>query len=119
LLYGLLPPLQKRLDHRQRDQSVKPVDWVEVADNDLESTASVFADLPKGATAVVGVGGGKALDVAKYVGFLSRLPYYAVPTSLSNDGFCSPQSSLTVRGKRRSLSAALPFGVVIDTDRKR
>jgi glycerol-1-phosphate dehydrogenase [NAD(P)+] len=34
---------------------------------------------------------------------------------LSNDGFCSSQSSLTIRGNRRSLPAALPFGVVIDT----
>src|SRR5206468_761181 len=97
-----------------QDQEVEPAAWVEVADNDLESAARLFADLPKGATAVVGVGGGKALDVAKYVGFLGRLPYYAVPTSLSNDGFCSPQSSLTVRGKRRSLPAALPFGVVME-----
>jgi glycerol-1-phosphate dehydrogenase [NAD(P)+] len=87
---------------------------VEVTDNDLESAARLFADMPKGVAAVVGVGGGKALDVAKYVGFLSRLPYYAVPTSLSNDGFCSPQSSLTIRGKRRSLPAALPFAVVVD-----
>ena len=36
-------------------------------------------------------------------------------TSLSNDGFCSPQSSLTVRGQRRSLAAAMPRAVVIDT----
>ncbi len=112
---GLAAPLPDRLAAGLKGQSVEPVAWVEVANNDLESTARVFADLPKGASAVVGVGGGKALDVAKYVGFLSRLPYYAVPTSLSNDGFCSPQSSLTVRGKRRSLPAALPFGVVIDT----
>ena len=45
-----------------------------------------------------------------------RLPYYAVPTSLSNDGFCSPQSSLTLAGRRRSLAAALPFAVVVDTE---
>jgi glycerol-1-phosphate dehydrogenase [NAD(P)+] len=112
---GLPPPLPDRLAASLREQSVVPVARVEVSDNDLESTARLFADLPKGASAVVGVGGGKALDVAKYVAFLSRLPYYAVPTSLSNDGFCSPQSSLTIRGKRRSLPAALPFGVVIDT----
>ena len=112
---GLTPPLPDRVAAGLREQSVEPVAWVEVADNDLESAARLFADLPKGATAVVGAGGGKALDMAKYVGFLGRLPYYAVPTSLSNDGFCSPQSSLTVRGKRRSLPAALPFGVVIDT----
>jgi glycerol-1-phosphate dehydrogenase [NAD(P)+] len=41
---------------------------------------------------------------------------YAVPTSLSNDGFCSPQSSLTLRGARRSLPVALPFAVVVDTE---
>jgi glycerol-1-phosphate dehydrogenase [NAD(P)+] len=112
---GLVAPLPSRVAVSLKEQSVEAGAWVEVADNDLESAARLFADLPKGITAVVGVGGGKALDVAKYVGFLGRLPYYAVPTSLSNDGFCSPQSSLTVRGKRRSLPAALPFGVVIDT----
>ena len=64
----------------------------------------------------VGLGGGKALDMAKYLAFLARLPYLAVPTSLSNDGFCSPQSSLTMHGKRRSLAATLPQGVIIDVD---
>jgi glycerol-1-phosphate dehydrogenase [NAD(P)+] len=112
---GLASPLPDRVTRSLKEQSVEAAAWIEVADNDLESTAKLFADLPKGVTAMVGVGGGKALDVAKYVGFLSRLPYYTVPTSLSNDGFCSPQSSLTVRGKRRSLPAALPFGVVVDT----
>jgi glycerol-1-phosphate dehydrogenase [NAD(P)+] len=112
---GLVAPLPDRIAKSLKDQSIEAVAWTEVAQNDLESAARLFAELPKGITAIVGVGGGKALDVAKYVGFLSRLPYYAVPTSLSNDGFCSPQSSLTVRGRRRSLPAALPFGVVIDT----
>jgi glycerol-1-phosphate dehydrogenase [NAD(P)+] len=76
----------------------------------------VFTRLPKKVKAIVGLGGGKALDVAKYVAFLARLPYYAVPTSLSNDGFSSPQSSLTIAGRRRSLAAALPFAVVLDLD---
>lgn len=112
---GLIAPLPDRVMRGLHEQAVDPVAWIEVADNDLESAARLFADLPKGVSAIIGVGGGKALDVAKYIGFLSRLPYYAAPTSLSNDGFCSPQSSLTIRGKRRSLPAALPFGVVIDT----
>jgi len=88
----------------------------EVADNRFEDAAAAFAALPKKLDAVIGVGGGKALDMAKYMAFLARLPYFAVPTSLSNDGFCSPQSSLTMGGARRSLAAALPQGVVIDTD---
>ena len=112
---GLQSPLPDRVAVSLKDQRIEPVARVEVLDNDLESAARLFADLPGNASAIVGVGGGKALDVAKYVAFLSRLPYYAVPTSLSNDGFCSPRSSLTIRGKRRSLPAALPFGVIIDT----
>lgn len=112
---GLHPPLQERVARALEGQGIEAVAWLEVSDTDVGSAARWFASLPGETRAVVGVGGGKALDVAKYVGFLGRLPYYAVPTSLSNDGFCSPQASLTVRGKRRSLPAALPFGVVIDT----
>jgi glycerol-1-phosphate dehydrogenase [NAD(P)+] len=112
---GLQAPLPERLSHSLRNHSIEPLSWIEISENDLESAAQMFAALPKETSAIVGFGGGKALDVAKYVGFLGRLPYYAVPTSLSNDGFCSPQSSLTIRGKRRSLASALPFGVVVDT----
>jgi glycerol-1-phosphate dehydrogenase [NAD(P)+] len=54
-------------------------------------------------------------DVAKYVAFLCQLPYLSVPTSLSNDGFCSSQSSLTFSDRRRSLPSAMPFGVILDT----
>jgi glycerol-1-phosphate dehydrogenase [NAD(P)+] len=38
-----------------------------------------------------------------------------VPTSLSNDGFCSPQSSITFDDRRRTLPSAVPFGVILDT----
>jgi glycerol-1-phosphate dehydrogenase [NAD(P)+] len=87
----------------------------EATDNRFEDAAAAFTALPRKLDAVVGLGGGKALDMAKYLAFLARLSYFAVPTSLSNDGFCSPQASLTMAGARRSLAAALPQGVVIDT----
>ena len=112
---GLPSPIPDRVASSLKEGGVEPAAWIEVSDNAIESSPRLFAELPRHVSAVIGVGGGKALDVAKYVGFLGRLPYYAVPTSLSNDGFCSPQSSLTIHGKRRSFPAALPFGVVIDT----
>jgi glycerol-1-phosphate dehydrogenase [NAD(P)+] len=112
---GLPPPLTERLSRSLQEKGIDVSAWSEVTDNSMESSVQLFARLPARVSAIVGIGGGKAMDVAKHVGFLSRLPYYAVPTSLSNDGFCSPQSSLTVEGHRRSIAAALPFGVVIDT----
>ncbi len=82
----------------------------------FEEAQRLFVALPPGIDAVVGIGGGRALDVAKYVAFLARLPYLALPTSLSNDGFCSPGASLAIEGRKRSLPAAMPYGVVIDLD---
>ncbi len=86
-----------------------------VASTEFDAVAEHLKNLPSRIDAIVGLGGGKALDFAKYLSFLARLPYLAVPTSLSNDGICSPQSSLTLDGQRRSLPAAMPAGVVIDT----
>ena len=82
----------------------------------FEHAQEVFQSLPQNVQVIIGIGGGKALDVGKYVAFLTRLPYISVPTALSNDGFCSPQASLDFQGKRRSFPAAMPYGVVIDTE---
>jgi glycerol-1-phosphate dehydrogenase [NAD(P)+] len=113
--HGMVPAIQDRLKRSLEANSVEIASWSEVAENDWESAQRLAIELSSSVSAVVGTGGGKALDVAKYAAYLFRLPYYAVPTSLSNDGFSSPQSSLTVQGKRRSLPAALPRGVIIDT----
>lgn len=94
---------------------VEPVVEQEVTEASIEVAVEAFTALPRHADAVVGVGGGRALDVAKEVAHLSRLPYLAVPTSLSNDGFASPNASLTVDGVRRSLPSSVPWGVVVDT----
>lgn len=71
--------------------------------------------LPREAQGIVAVGGGVAIDFAKYAGFLTQLPVIAVPTAISNDGFASPGASLTVGGRRTSCKAKIPYGVVIDT----
>lgn len=88
--------------------------WIDIRTNAFEDITDIFAAMTRDTDAVIGLGGGKALDMAKYLAFLARLAYFAVPTSLSNDGFCSPQSSLTIKGRRRSLAATLPQGVIID-----
>jgi glycerol-1-phosphate dehydrogenase [NAD(P)+] len=87
----------------------------EVEQASFDATEALLADLPSGCDAIFGVGGGKALDFAKYVAGLAGIAYYSVPTSLSNDGFCAPQSSLLLRGRRKSLPCRMPFAVVVDT----
>lgn len=99
--------LQSKLANAQvREVNDNSVEWVDRTKSELSTDFDV----------VLGLGGGKALDVAKALAFSLDLPYLALPTSLSNDGFCSPNASLTKNGKRFTQKARLPVGVVVDLD---
>jgi glycerol-1-phosphate dehydrogenase [NAD(P)+] len=113
---GIVPELLARLQTGLAASGIEPILDVPVREASIEQAMALFQELPVSVDAIVGFGGGKALDVAKYVAFLAKKPFYAVPTSLSNDGFCSPGASLTVSGRRRSLPSRLPYAVVLDTE---
>ena len=89
----------------RRSRSVAP--RPSPATTSRRSSTSAFA-LPRRTDAIVAVGGGMAIDYAKYAGFLTRKPVIAVPTALSNDGFASPGASLKVAGQARQLPGADP-----------
>jgi glycerol-1-phosphate dehydrogenase [NAD(P)+] len=66
--------------------------------------------------ALVGIGGGRTLDVAKYAASLSGLPMVAVATSLAHDGIASPVASLEEEGRKGSFGVQMPIAVVVDLD---
>jgi len=66
--------------------------------------------------AVVGIGGGRTLDVAKYAARLVALPMVAVATNLAHDGIASPVSSLEHGGGKGSFGVIPPIAVVVDLD---
>src|SRR5215831_4185577 len=72
---GLLDDIVSRMREGLRSASIEPVAWIEVEANDFEQAVSHFTNLPRSVTAIIGFGGGKALDTAKYVAFLGKLPY--------------------------------------------
>src|SRR6516164_9312906 len=111
---GLLQSILEVALQSLRDHGIAPALLHEVKEASVEEAVHLLAAVPSSCRALVGVGGGKALDVAKYTASLAGLPYFAVPSSLSNDGFCSPQASLTLEGRRRSLPTGLPDAVVVD-----
>lgn len=113
---GLVPDLIARAEASLAEHDIEVVIRADIAEASFEQAARHFATFPTQIQAVVGLGGGRALDTAKYIAFLGGRPYFAVPTSLSNDGFCSPQSSLSLQARRRSLPARLPVGVIVDTE---
>lgn len=87
-----------------------------VANNDVKEVYEATLKLPSDVDALVAIGGGKAIDFCKYLGFISRKAVISVPTSISNDGFSSPMSSLYVGESRKTLEARMPDGVIVDTE---
>ncbi|MEV4197407.1 iron-containing alcohol dehydrogenase family protein [Micromonospora globbae] len=66
--------------------------------------------------AVVGIGGGKTIDVAKYAATRRGLPMVSVATSLANDGIASPVASLITDGIKGSYGVHIPIAVIVDLD---
>src|SRR5215210_2377706 len=66
--------------------------------------------------AVVGIGGGRTLDVAKYAASITGLPMVAVATNLAHDGIASPVSSLIHDGHKGSYGVQMPMAIVVDLD---
>jgi glycerol-1-phosphate dehydrogenase [NAD(P)+] len=66
--------------------------------------------------AVVGIGGGKTIDTAKYAASRYAIPMVTVATSLANDGIASPVASLDHDGGRGSYGVHIPIAVVVDLD---
>jgi glycerol-1-phosphate dehydrogenase [NAD(P)+] len=113
---GLPPHFVDTFTKSTADAGVELLGRCEVTDASVEAVVQLLGALPRGTQAIIGLGGGKALDVGKYLASLGGLSYFAVPTSLSNDGFCSPQASLTLCGRRKSLPTGLPDAVIVDTE---
>jgi glycerol-1-phosphate dehydrogenase [NAD(P)+] len=65
---------------------------------------------------LIGVGGGKVIDVAKASASGLSIPFLSVPTCLSNDGVCSPVSVIKYKNKVKSIGVTMPMGIVIDLD---
>lgn len=66
---------------------------------------------------IVGLGGGRTLDVCKYAAYISKTPYLSIPTTAANDGLVSPIAVLKRKDhKPRSLGASMPTMTLIDTE---
>ena len=87
--------------------------WVEVSAADTQNVERVIASA-SGTGCIVGIGGGKSVDVGKLAAFKMHLPFYSVPTSASHDGISSPFASLKGLDRPYSVMAKPPVGILAD-----
>jgi glycerol dehydrogenase-like iron-containing ADH family enzyme len=95
------------------DEHLAAVHFVETLElTDLEQLVTA---LPH-ANAVIGLGGGQALDVAKFVAWTRRLPLFQLPTALTVDAPFGHRAAVRIGGHVRYVGWAAPEAVYIDFD---
>ncbi|MCO8244450.1 MULTISPECIES: NAD(P)-dependent glycerol-1-phosphate dehydrogenase [unclassified Haladaptatus] len=65
---------------------------------------------------LVGVGGGKAIDIAKMASDEVGRGFVSIPTAASHDGIVSGRGSVPEKDTRHSVAAEPPLAVVADTE---
>ncbi len=105
----------KRVQRSLADSKIKHV-WHISNSNDIKSAKKTQQKIKKDESdLIIGIGGGRSVDIAKMIAFNLKKPFVSVPTSASHDGIASPFVSL--RGdKPHSIIATAPLGVFVDIE---
>jgi glycerol-1-phosphate dehydrogenase [NAD(P)+] len=95
------------------DDGLAAVHLVETLD--VAELEAISDGLPR-AAAVIGIGGGQAVDVAKFVAWRRRLPLFQVPTAMTVNAPFGHRAGLRRDGIVRYLGWAIPQAVYVDFD---
>lgn len=85
---------------------------------DRASDESIFEveELITPETTVLGVGGGKVIDIAKLSSFNKGVYFVSMPTTASHDGIVSPMASIKNPNTSISVTAHSPIAVIADSE---
>jgi len=90
--------------------------WHISISNDTKAVQKTIAEIKKDKSdLIIGIGGGRSVDIAKMTAFTLKKSFVSIPTSASHDGIASP--FVSIRGdKPYSIIATAPLGVFVDIE---
>src|SRR3989344_4948910 len=66
---------------------------------------------------LIGIGGGRSIDIAKYSAYLSGKQWVSFPTILSHDGIISSRASISTDDDAKiSVDAKDPIAIIVDIE---
>ena len=113
-------PNVKKLVYKKIEKSLQSSKiryfWHHAKNNETKAISETQTKVKKDKSdLIVGIGGGRSVDIAKMIAFNLKIPFVSLPTAASHDGIASP--FVSIRGdKPHSLVATAPLGVFIDID---
>ena len=88
-----------------------------VRSSNIDEVESLYESVERFKPSVlVGLGGGKAIDAAKYMSWKTGIPFVSVPTAASHDGIASPFASIRGLGRVTSVKASPPAAIIADVN---
>ena len=107
--------VQKKINKSLSASKIKKT-WYLVNNNQLKTIYKIEKKIRQSKNdLIVGIGGGRSVDIAKMIGFDIGKPFVSVPTSASHDGIASP--FVSIKGEKpHSMVATAPLGVFVDVD---
>ncbi len=107
--------LQEKIEKSLRISKINYV-WHIANENTIKSIKNIQIQVKKDKSdLIVGIGGGRSVDIAKMIAFNLSKPFVSVPTAASHDGIASPFVSVK-SAKPHSIVATAPLGVFVDID---
>ncbi len=107
--------LQKKIEKSLGTSKINYV-WHIANENTIKSIRNIQTQVKKDKSdLIVGIGGGRSVDIAKMIAFNLSKPFVSVPTAASHDGIASPFVSVK-SAKPHSIVATAPLGVFVDID---
>jgi len=105
----------KKIDGSLKRSKIRTV-WHLAISNHMSTLKEIEKKIRKDKSdLIIGLGGGRSVDVAKLCSFNLKIPFVSIPTSASHDGIASPFVSIRDE-KPHSLIATAPLGVFVDVD---
>ena len=107
--------LQKKIEQSLSLSKIRFV-WHIAKSNEIKFMNQIQKEVKKDhSDLIVGVGGGRSVDIAKMISFNLKKPFASLPTAASHDGIASPFVSVR-SDKPHSIVATAPLGVFVDID---
>ncbi len=90
-------------------------DHVLIEQADMKTVKNVRRLVRRKSDFLLGLGGGRCIDVAKLASFEEGIPFVSVPTAASHDGIASSRASILGKRKPTSVETHAPIAIVADT----
>lgn len=88
-----------------------------IKDATVETATRIAKEIvEKDVSTVLGVGGGKSIDIAKYAARKAEVPAISIPLAPSHDGIASPFSSLKGTDRPYSVYTVVPHAIIADVE---